>query len=79
MVRLKFSRDVSAYMPFSSDLSEKAMAWTTKSMLPQAFSSAPVISPTVARNRTAWMLSASRLPFTTSTARCSSVNSVRPR
>ena len=35
MVRTKLSRLVSAYLPLSSFLSEKAMAWTTKSIVPQ--------------------------------------------
>ena len=36
MVLRKFSREVSRYSPSSSDLSEKAMACTTKSSVPQA-------------------------------------------
>ena len=33
----KFSLEVSRYSPLSSDLSEKATAWITKSMLPHSF------------------------------------------
>ena len=36
IVRRKLSRLVLTYLPFNSSLSEKAIAWTTKSRLPHA-------------------------------------------
>jgi len=39
-VRVKLARVVSTYLPLSSSLSEKAMAWTTKSSRSQRAASA---------------------------------------